>query len=119
MAVAWNASLPTSTVTVGFFTRLRYQSGSVSAPDLDAKTTRSPPARRYIIGLVYERPDVRPVVVRSSTGAPSKFPPTLPSLARNCAMTLAFQSFTSGTLVLRVGGPGAFDLTSASSVSRL
>ena len=35
------------------------------------------------------------VVVSNSTGAPSNWPPTLPSLPRNSAMTWIFQSFAS------------------------
>ena len=43
---------PTSTVTVGFATRLWYQSGFVGAPAFDAKTYIFPSPGRYIIGVV-------------------------------------------------------------------
>src|SRR5258708_10275914 len=50
---------------------------------------------RYIIGLTYSRPLLRPRLCTRTIGAPSKFPPTLPSFARNSAMVFAFQSSVS------------------------
>src|SRR6266511_2690075 len=52
---------------------------------------------RYIIGLTYSRPLLRPRWCTSTIGAPSKVPPTRPSFARNSAMVFAFQS--SGSLM--------------------
>src|SRR6266571_6470581 len=60
---------------------------------------------RYINGLTYSRPLLRPRCCNRTIGAPSKFPPTLPSFARNSAMVFAFQS--SGSLMsnsLSLGG---------------
>src|SRR6266487_3188736 len=50
---------------------------------------------RYMTGLTYSRSLWRPRWCTRTIGAPSKFPPTLPSFARNCAMVLAFQSSAS------------------------
>src|ERR1700729_2744560 len=52
---------------------------------------------RYITGVTYSRPLLRPRWCTRTMGAPSKFPPTLPSLARNSAMVFVFQS--SGSLM--------------------
>src|ERR1700722_16658531 len=52
---------------------------------------------RYIVGVTYSRPLLRPRWCSRTMGAPSKLPPTLPSFARNSAMVLAFQS--SGSLM--------------------
>src|SRR5690348_13076476 len=60
---------------------------------------------RYIVGVTYSRPLLRPTWCSRTSGAPSKFPPTLPSFARNSAMVFAFQS--SGSLMsncLSLGG---------------
>src|SRR5690349_9420674 len=54
----------------------------------------------YIIGFTRSCPVLAPTVCRSSSGAPSNGPPTLPSLARNSSMILLFQSDISGTLIL-------------------
>src|SRR5437660_10647934 len=53
-------------------------------------------SRRYITGVTYSRPLLRPRWWTSATGAPSKLPPTRPPLARNSVMILEFQSFASG-----------------------
>ena len=82
-------------MTVGFATRLWYQSGFVGAPAFVAKTNTLPSLGRYIIGVVWRFPDFAPVVLSRSTGAPSNWPPTLPLLARNSSTTLLFQSFIS------------------------
>src|ERR1700733_1735141 len=50
---------------------------------------------RYMVGVTYSRPLLRPRWCSRTIGAPSKFPPTLPSFARNSAMVLAFQSSAS------------------------
>src|SRR6266699_4593995 len=52
---------------------------------------------RYITGLTFSRPLLRPRWCTRTSGAPSKTPPTLPSFARNSAMVFAFQS--SGSLM--------------------
>src|SRR5580692_8794102 len=52
---------------------------------------------RYIIGVTYSRPLLRPRWCTRTIGAPSKFPPTRPSFARNSAMVFAFQS--SGSIM--------------------
>src|SRR6202020_2212492 len=52
---------------------------------------------RYIIGVTYSRPLLRPRWCTRTIGAPAKFPPTRPSFARNSAMVFAFQS--SGSLM--------------------
>src|SRR5579859_5600087 len=44
------------------------------------------PSARYTSGVVYRLPDLAPVVVNNTMGAPLKPPPTLPSLARNSEM---------------------------------
>src|SRR4029077_15057377 len=54
----------------------------------------------YIIGFTRSCPVLAPTVCRSSSGAPSNGPPTLPWLARNSSMILLFQSDISGTLIL-------------------
>src|SRR5205823_2833350 len=51
---------------------------------------------RYIMGVTYSRPLLRPRWCTRTRGAPSKVPPTRPSLARNSAITLSFQSLGSG-----------------------
>src|SRR6185295_8099290 len=51
-----------------------------------------PSCGRYIVGVTYSRPLLRPRWCSSAIGAPSKTPPTLPSFARNSAMVFAFQS---------------------------
>src|SRR6185503_10996772 len=48
----------------------------------------------------YSRPLVRPRVCSRVIGAPSKFPPTLPSFARNSSMVCVFQSLTANLLLL-------------------
>src|SRR6516164_11042499 len=50
---------------------------------------------RYIVGVTYSRPLLRPRWCSRTIGAPSKLPPTLPSFARNSAMVFAFQSSVS------------------------
>src|ERR1700743_1093896 len=57
----------------------------------------SVPCGRYIIGVTYPRPLLRPRWWTRTMGAPSKFPPTRPAFARNSAMVFAFQS--SGSLM--------------------
>src|SRR5690606_39376789 len=47
---------------------------------------------RYSVGVTVSRPLLRPRWCRSTIGAPSKLPPTRPPLARNSAITCAFQS---------------------------
>src|SRR5258708_37087458 len=47
---------------------------------------------RYWVGVTYSRPLLRPWWCTRTIGAPSKIPPTLPSLARNSVMVFAFQS---------------------------
>src|ERR1700722_1299367 len=56
------------------------------------------PSGRETSGLTRVLPDFAPVVVRSTTGAPWKFPPTLPWLARNSSMIPALKSFISAML---------------------
>src|SRR5437762_8928681 len=53
----------------------------------------------YIIGFTRSCPVLAPTVCRSSSGAPSNGPPTLPSLVRNSSMILLFQSDISGVLI--------------------
>ena len=91
---------PISAVTSGLATRLWYQSGWVSAPALDAKTATASPRSWYIIGFTRSWPERAPVVWSRSIGAPSNWPPTAPSLARNSSITLAFQSAISLISVL-------------------
>src|ERR1700760_3297740 len=50
---------------------------------------------RYITGVTNSRPLLRPRWCSRTIGAPSKGPPTLPSLARNSVMVFAFQSSVS------------------------
>src|ERR671918_368374 len=88
-------SMPISTVTTGLALRLWNQSGLVSAPPLEAKMATSSPTGWYATGLTRSLPVLAPRVWRRSTFAPSNGPPTLPSLARNSSMILAFQSFIS------------------------
>src|ERR1700722_10238499 len=52
---------------------------------------------RYIIGVTYSRPLLRPRWCTRTIGAPAKFPPTRPSFSRNSAIVFAFQS--SGSLM--------------------
>lgn len=88
-------SVPISAVTSGFATRLWYQSGWVGSPALEAKTAARPSPRSwYIIGLTRSLPLRAPTVWSRRRGAPVKFPPTLPPLARNSSMVWRFQSFT-------------------------
>src|SRR3984957_4650049 len=47
---------------------------------------------RYIIGVTYSRPLLRPRWCTRTIGAPAKFPPTRPSFSRNSAIVFAFQS---------------------------
>jgi len=94
-AVAEKRSLPNSTSTWGLATRLWYQSGLVGAPALEAKTYKSSPSTSATRGFTRVSPDLAPVVVRSTMGAPAKPPPTLPSLARNSSMTPWLKSFIS------------------------
>ncbi len=90
-------SVPTSTRASGCALRLWNQSGLVSAPDLDAKTASPSPTAWYIIGLTRSWPLLAPVLCSNSRGAPANDPPTLPSLARNSAMTLSFQALMPRT----------------------
>src|SRR5258708_7083280 len=67
--------------------------------------------RRDITGGARLRPLWRPRCRSRTPGAPSKYPPTLPSLARNSAMVLAFHSLMSNSLRSRsrcmaLGGDG-------------
>src|SRR5437879_5589940 len=50
---------------------------------------------RYIIGVTYSCPLLRPRWCSRTSGAPSKTPPTLPSFARNSVIVFVFQSFAS------------------------
>src|SRR5690348_7946150 len=52
---------------------------------------------RYIVGVTYSRPLLRPWWCNRTIGAPSKFPPTRPSFARNSAIVAAFQSLMSNS----------------------
>ena len=65
-----NVSPGSSTVTSGLATRLWNQAGLVGAPPFDAITTRSSPVRVKTTGVVRVRPDLAPVVVSKSSGAP-------------------------------------------------
>src|SRR3978361_640702 len=56
----------------------------------------------YMTGATNSLPDLRPRWWRRVTGAPSKLPPTLPSLARNSEMTWSFQPATALLLLLVV-----------------
>src|SRR4030088_764894 len=56
---------------------------------------------RYIVGVTYSRPLLRPRVCSRTIGAPSKTPPTLPSFARNSVMVCAFQSLMLNSRRLR------------------
>jgi len=47
LAVAGNVSVPSSTVTSGFATRLWYQSGFVGAPPFEANTATESSERRW------------------------------------------------------------------------
>src|SRR6266700_7005460 len=58
-------------------------------------TSGSVSCGRYIVGVTYSRPLLRPRWCTRTIGAPLKFPPTLPSFARNSAMVFAFQSSVS------------------------
>src|SRR5262249_37219544 len=89
--------VPISAVTFGWASRLWYQAGLDGAPALDANTAYPPSTGMYIIGFTRSCPVLAPTVCRSSSGAPSNGPPTLPSLARNSSMILLFQSDISGT----------------------
>src|SRR6476620_9679015 len=90
--VRTSPSTPTSMETSGCALRLWNQAGLTSSPAYEANTAQPPSAAWYIIGLTRGSPDFAPLVCRSSSGAPSKLPPTLPPLARNSAMTFSFQS---------------------------
>src|SRR5947209_7114442 len=68
-------------------------------PAFDANTTSRPSSGRYIIGCTRSLPVFAPVLCSRSRGAPSKLPPTLPSLARNSSMTFAFQSSVSAMVL--------------------
>src|SRR5215831_3153661 len=91
-AVSSTVSVPISARTRGLASRLWYQSGFVGAPPLEANTAKPSPTAWYIIGLTRSWPVLAPTVCSSRSGAPSNGPPTLPSLARNSAMILLFQS---------------------------
>src|SRR4051794_1594524 len=60
-------------------------------------TLSSVSSGRYIIGVTCWWPVLRPRWVTRTIGAPSKGPPTRPSLARNSLMVFVFQSVASGT----------------------
>src|SRR3982074_1423160 len=66
-------------------------------------TLSSASCGRYIIGLTYSRPLLRPRWCTRTSGAPSKGLPTRPPFARNSATTLVFQSVTCGILMLLRG----------------
>src|SRR6516162_3899965 len=95
-ARSFTVVVPISASTLGWASRLWYQSGLVGAPLLEAKTAYPPGTGRYIIGFTRGCPVLAPTVCRSSSGAPSNWPPTLPPLARNSSMILLFQSVISG-----------------------
>src|SRR3979411_1589752 len=63
-----------------------------------------PSCGRYIVGVTYSRPLLRPRWCSSAIGAPSKTPPTLPSLARNSVMVFAFQSLILGRSSVSLDG---------------
>ena len=63
-----------------------YQSGLVGAPPFDAMTTTLSPSVVYTIGVVRFLPDLAPVVVSSTSGAPANMPVTWPPLARNSSI---------------------------------
>src|SRR5215470_2734050 len=63
---------------------------------------------RYIVGVTYSRPLLRPRWCSSTIGAPSKLPPTLPSFARNSAMVGAFQSFMANSCLWTLTNPEQF-----------
>src|SRR5439155_2523105 len=73
-----------------------------------------PSCGRYIVGVTYSRPLLRPRWCSSAIGAPSKTPPTLPSLARNSAMVFAFQSLICGKSSVSLDG----DALSAGEIRR-
>src|SRR2546421_5310408 len=60
-------------------------------------TSGSVSCGRYITGVTYSRPLLRPRWCNRTSGAPSKTPPTLPSFARNSVTVFAFKS--SGSLM--------------------
>src|SRR5437899_2580736 len=66
----------------GWERRLSHQAGCLALPPLDAMITHPSPSVWYITGTVHDRPDLRPTVDSSSTGAPNILPPTFPPLRR-------------------------------------
>src|SRR6266516_6697558 len=64
-------------------------------------TSGSVSCGRYIVGVTYSRPLLRPRWCTRTSGAPSKVPPTLPSFARNSSMVFAFQSLMSDSYAFR------------------
>src|ERR1700716_2461105 len=63
-----------------------------------------PSCGRYIVGVTYFRPLLRPRWCSSAIGAPSKTPLTLPSFARNSVMVFAFQSLMLGKASVSLDG---------------
>jgi hypothetical protein len=82
VAVTGTASRAIWIVAWGLLRRLSHQAGCRGEPPLDATITNRSPSRWYINGLVQGRPDLRPVVVSSRTGAPNIVPPSRPPLVR-------------------------------------
>src|SRR5438046_7811334 len=81
-ALTWYVSRPICTAAAGCDRRFNHQAGCLGLPPLDAMITHRSPSAWYITGTVRARPDLRPVVVSSSTGAPNILPPILPPLRR-------------------------------------
>jgi hypothetical protein len=54
----------------------------LALPPLEAMITHRSSSGWYSSGTVHDRPDLRPVVVSNSTGAPNILPPILPPLRR-------------------------------------
>src|SRR5258708_17326122 len=84
VALAWNFSLPISSVVVGCAFRLWNHAGFVGKPPFDAIITIRSPSFVYTSGVVKGLPLFAPVVVSKSRGALTKGPLTaLPPLSRN------------------------------------
>ena len=92
------------TVTCGFSRRFRNQAGWVSSPPLEATITiRSPSLSGEVSMTDRDRPDLRPVVINSSTNMSAAVHPSLPPLIFNRPLCTPLIAFRDPSLGMNLG----------------
>src|SRR5439155_3730184 len=81
-AVTRYVSRPICTTASAWAPRFSHQAGCLALPLLEAMITHRSSSGWYSTGTVHDRPDLRPVAVNNSTGAPNIRPPIFPPLRR-------------------------------------